>query len=376
MYFIPYLLLSLIFLFLWLVEKRNHKKELSVRFTCLFIFVVFFSFRGFVAWDWISYYDWFNLPNDEQILNVCRDKGFAVFMIIVRFITDDYHVFIFINSIIDLYLLHKIFNEYAKYNYALMFFLYFTLYIDVEMDMLRNIKSILLFFYSLRFVKTNTKIYLILNIVGLLMHSSSIIYFILSLFIFKQFNRRLVLVLFVLGNVLFLTQMGVFSALFRPISSVANLGEFQFIYEAYSNSERYSAQYGVSYGYVEKLISFIFIYSYSSRIIKYDQRLRPLVNMYYFFVLLGFYFSDFMIIVGRGGLLLRFSYIILFPALLQVIRIGQIRKMYIIFISLYLLSRMVLVTNNIMYEYENVLTGAHSFWERKYKVNDYVIDKV
>lgn len=368
-YSIPYLLLSLFYLGIWHFEKRGK----NVSLLCSLTFILFYAFRGFVAWDWLSYYTRFNLPLEFIPEVYPLEQGFAYFCMTIKAIIDDYHVFVFVSSMVDLYLLNKILSRYSKGNLSLMFFFFVVFYTSAEMDLMRNIKSILLFYYSLEYVRKKKIIcFWLLNLLGLSFHSSSIIFLLLGLFIFRSWNRKIILLLFIIGNVLFLQQEGIFTLLFQKLAGYIDIGIYEVIYEGYANSDKYSSQYGISFGYIERTLSFILIYKNYKRILETDERMLPLVNIFYVFIFINLFFSDFMIVIDRGGMLFRFSYILLCPSLYNSINFIPLKKCYLYFIVIFSLTRLHVFTNNVFYDYENILFGAKTYIERKSIIEKYI----
>ncbi len=371
-YSFPYIFIALLFLFLWFFYEKRGKNVSAI---CSIIFIFFYGFRGFVAWDWMSYYTRFGLPVEFIPDVYSSELGFAWTCIIIKSILDNYHFFIFVLTIIDLWLLFEIFKRYAKRNIALMFFFFVVFYTPSEFDLLRNIKSILLFYFSLKyfFEKKYLK-YILINLIGLSFHTSSIIYLFISIIIFRPLNRKLIFLLFILGNVLFLKQEGIFTLIFEKISSIYDIGIYQVLFDSYLNSDKFSSQYGISFGYVERFISFVLVYKYYNLIVLKNKELYPVVNLFYFFVFINLYFSDLTIVVERIGNLFRFSYVILCPIIYESINLRFLKKAYISFIIIFSITRFHIFTNNIFYDYENILFGAKSYIERKALIEKYIED--
>ena len=371
-YSLPYIILALLFLIIWFFFEKRGK---NVSAFCSIIFIFFYGFRGFVAWDWMSYYTRFNLPVEFITDVYSSELGFAWTCIIIKSIFDNYHFFIFVLTIIDLWLLFKIFKRYAKRNIALMFFFFVVFYTPSEIDLLRNFKAILLFYFSLQYYIDRKYLkYILINLIGLSFHSSSIIYLVISFIIFRQLNRKLILLLFIIGNVLFLKQEGIFTLIFEKISSIYDIGIYQVLFDGYLNSDKFSSQYGVSFGYIERLISFVFVYKFYNLIISKDKKREPVINLFYSFIFINLYFSDLTIVVERMGNLFRFSYIILCPVIYDSINLKFLKKTYLGFIIIFSITRFHVFTNNIFYEYENILFGAKSYFERKALIEKYIDD--
>ncbi|UYI80136.1 MAG: EpsG family protein [Fusobacterium varium] len=87
--------------------------------------------------------------------------------------------------------------------------MYFGIHgIALEIDMMRNIKSILLFLCSIKYIKERKPVvFIALNILGMMFHSSSAIYFPMYFILNIKWNRKFILGLFVLGNIYYLSNL-------------------------------------------------------------------------------------------------------------------------------------------------------------------------
>ena len=164
---IPYLIF---FLFLFLSqfsikEISGIKKNINTYFSFIFFLFVVFLFiglRGFVENDWMGYYPMYTkLPvsfsaflkdyySSESYLY--KDIGFSLFAFICKTICPNYFFFQFISFLIDFIILYYAFESLKSENIILNFLFFFLFSgIQIEIDLLRNSKSIALFMLSLQF---------------------------------------------------------------------------------------------------------------------------------------------------------------------------------------------------------------------------------
>ena len=121
-YAVPYMLLLAAFYFLAYQEQRSiaaKRNRQTLHIWCGVLFLFFFGLRGFVGWDWHSYYplfesipSLFHLSSSEFDTSELIEPGYIIYVAFVKLFTDNYHVFIFISVLIDFLLLHKIFKRY------------------------------------------------------------------------------------------------------------------------------------------------------------------------------------------------------------------------------------------------------------------------
>ena len=129
-----------------------------------------------------------------------------------------------------------------------MLFLGFSLII-LETDLFRNIKSLLLFLISLKYIveQKPTKFF-ILNVIGLTMHWSSLfmlpMYFILK----KQISLKAFIITFIIGNIFILGNVHFIKPVLLFVSEYLNEDTASRIL-FYTNHKLYAQKYEISYGY-------------------------------------------------------------------------------------------------------------------------------
>lgn len=205
-YSIPYIVFIMFLLFFSidgnvLVKKNDFYKSLNclVCFFFLLLSIVFIGCRGFVEADWYYYLPYFertpSLFDGQEKIDYFFETnaweiGYALFNILCKTFFKDYLVYQFVCFIIDFIILHFFFKEYCGKYYFLGWTLFWIFQGFVfEIIIIRNTKSIMLFLISVKYAQ-NKKIlkYMLLNIFGILFHSSAIIY--LPLYFFFQLKRN------------------------------------------------------------------------------------------------------------------------------------------------------------------------------------------
>jgi len=371
-YSLPYVLLVVFYLGLSVFQlgmplEENTRKYLN--FLAIIIYILFFGFRGFVGWDWYNYYPYFtNLPT---ISNFIPEKnryelGFSLFSVLIKSINSDYNFYILINCIVNITLLSIFLKRYVPSNlfaFSLVTFIVMEGFI-LEVNLLRNIKSVLLFLISLRYIE-NRKFFkfLILNLLGILFHWSAIIYLPLYFFLHKKVDLRVYFFIFILGNVIYLLQIQYVKPIVIFIASLMGkvaIGKA----EGYMASTIFGAQYGITLGYLEPVATSLLIMFYYNKLISKSKSNILFINSFFIFFIVYFFFSEISIIVNRVGILFFFSYWILWP---QIINISEKLTKYLLFffMAIYLNMRIVSMTNNVLYKYDNIMfKNCQSYQER------------
>ena len=295
-YSFPYLLLLLYYVVLMFLEFRNIKfgKDTKyIEWAAIIGFVFFFGLRGFVNTDWLIYYNMFNsLPTlwggdlgavfttdftedfvtDASIDQAGIELGFIFGSVFIKSIIPDYYVWVFINTVIDVILLHLFFKRYSSY-YTLSF-IFFLVFggLAIELNLMRNIKALLLFLLSIKYIQERRLLpYLLMNGAGLLFHSSALLFLPLYFFLQREWPKWLIWTIFIVGNILFLLQIPYLKPLILSVSDVLG-GRFAVKAKLYLASDLYAKSVGVGLGYFERVGTFLLADSYCQKRTKSGQR--------------------------------------------------------------------------------------------------------
>jgi len=369
----PYILLIVFLLAIAAIEifiKFDKKSIQLLNSIAGLTFILFFGFRGLIGWDWHSYFPFYKaLPTIFQFNSMERiyEPGFCLFASLIKTINPSYHFFIFINTLIDFILLHIFYKRYLPpYLYAFAFAIFIVMGgLVFELDLLRNIKGLLLFLVSIRYIE-NRKIipFLILNLIGLSFHWSSIIFFPLYFFIHKKIDLRALIAVAIIGNIIYLFQIEFIKPFVQFIAGF--LGEtVQIKTEIYMNASILNEAYGITIGYIERLFTTILVLFYYHKLTEKSGANTIFINSFFIFFVFFFYFSELSILVSRLARLFCFSYWIIWPALIDC---SNNTVKYMLFVSLAIYSNLKIAraTNNVFYKYDNVIYGYHQeFKERE-----------
>ena len=262
-YSIPYLILTLILFILYLIEVKKAKfGSLSPKgaiWVAYILMWLFIGFRGHIMSDFISYYpyyieypDLFHLSK-EDFLNTF-EPGFNLYTATIHLLTDNYFIWVAINTLLDLVVLFWFFKKYCNsVILPLIFFIAFNGLL-MEFNLFRNMKAFDLFLLSIPYLQNRKLVpYFILNILGITFHTSSIIYLPLY-FILNHSNSKYILWGgFILANVVFIFNLGIIGSVINNLSIIQDLN-------AYDKITRYASrgtEFKFSIGYFERTIGFL-----------------------------------------------------------------------------------------------------------------------
>lgn len=400
-YSIPYLLFLLYLAALAFMEFRALKFERDIKFirwAAIGGFVFFFGLRGFVFSDWALYYPMFDkiqtlwdggltsvlsqdftedFETDVSYGKTGMEMGFIYFTVFFKSLIPNYFAWVFFNVVIDIILLNIFIKRYSPY-YVLSIILFLIFGgILIECNLMRNIKSILLFLISLKYLQERKIIpYMALNLLGVLFHTSAILFFPLYFFLHKECPRWLMWTIFIVGNVLTLLQISYLEPLMLSFADVIG-GRLGVQIKIYLASDLYSQAYGLSIGYLERVLTFLFLIFFQKKLIDRKSHNKIFINAYILYFIVFFFFSEIMVAVERLSYLFVFAYWIIYPELLALVE-DVVRKLFLFLVLTFFCALKLISMNSVVFsKYDNLLFGIESFEERSQRVYndlDFYID--
>lgn len=379
-YSVPYLfffffLVGLAFYEFWLINQG--KSKVYLRFILILAFILFIGLRGFMYTDVISYYklfdtlpslwnfDWVAIENLEER----REWGFLAYMILVKSVFPDYLFFQLVSFLIDIFVLDYFFRRYAKY-YALGFIIFFIFSgLIIEVNLMRNVKAILLFLYSIRFVEERKPFYYILvNLCGCLFHISSLFYIPLYWLLVANYPKYFLYFVFVAVNVVYLFQISFVAPLLLFMGKVVG-GQLQLIVEAYLASDVFTYSRGISIGYLERFFTALLILLYYKNM---SARMRIFANLFLLYFVSYSLFSDLVIMIQRFSLLFIIGYWIVIPYLYSTLKNYRYKWIFFLFIVGYGSIKLLMGQRNILMEYHHCFFDTTTIEAYQNKVYTYL----
>lgn len=368
-YSIPYVLLILFFgisaFYFNSAEDETSKNKITI--ASLVVFFIFFGFRGFIFSDWISYYPYFNNCDIDDVIHFefgnpdYMEPGFTLLCVICHAIFDDFQFFVFVSTLIETILLYRFINKRIdNLPLALAIFLVFEGFMIV-VNLMRNAISILVFLNALDFLKNRKPIpYFACCILALSFHYSAILYFPLYFFFHRGYNKWIFLGIFIACNVVFLSRISIFLKIITMLGIGGELLENKI--EAYTEM---GSGFGISIGYLERLMTGFLVFCYYNKLKEIREENTIFINALLAYFIAFFLFSEFSEISKRISTLFAFSYWILWIDLIKCFSIENNKKLFIGFLSIYCLMKVVGITKLPDMEYENVLLGNTSTYEQR-----------
>jgi hypothetical protein len=363
----------------------SHDNIINYKYTTIFqqisvitILLIFFGFRGYIMIDWIRYYQFYaDLPTLFDDHNLIKkiigagslngrliERGFLVYMIICKTISANYFFFQFISSIIDLYILFLFFKREIP-DYLILGFVFFFLFdgFQLEMQLLRNAKSMLLFLISIKYIKEKKIIkFLILNCIGTLFHITSLLYIPLYFIINKNIKRSVLFTVFIIGNIIYLLRI---EWLKQVLSHISFPGRVGYLINMYLTSQRYSVSHGIGIvGYLERSFTFLLVYFFSKKLTNIDNNNNIYINLLYLYLFIYLHFSEMYIFIARVVSLFVFSYWIIYPKIYSLIS-KKMKYIFIMLLFIYGGVKLAEKCNKVYFLYDSTIMPHKSFQERE-----------
>lgn len=367
MFFLPYIFLAFVLFFLYLNEKgRIHvfsrKSAIWIAYIIMWAFV---GLRGHMNSDFIVYYPYFEKIPDifhfssKYLTSQGFEIGFNIYTSIIKTITPNYFAWVAINTLIDFIVFAWFFR---KYTYSMILPLIFMIAfqgVSMEFNLYRNIKGVDCFLLSVPFLLQRRILpYMLLNLLGTMFHSSSLLYFFAYFFINREMKPWFMWTSFIVANIIFIFGVEIISEIFNNIPVIKSLRAYDKI-AFYKNS---GDTIKFSVGYFERLATYVLFTCYYTKMVKDNKANRFFYNCYWCYYCFFLIFYEVQVFVERVPLLFIFSYWILYPALLRCKT--KYRKFIQVYVFLLVLLKIGMTFKGVDSKYENVLTGITPYNER------------
>jgi len=389
-YSIPYIILVLFYLALAAVypgpekiKEEDGKLRTRLNVLAVAVFFLFFGFRGFIGDDWTNYYWMYDRCSAESssdfiksMEDIACEPGFFLLILFCKTISGGSYLFFqLVCTAITLFLLYRFLKKYVE-NIPLGFVLYIIMGgFVMSTNLMRNSISILLFANAIHYI-TNRKAlpYYLICVLAVFFHYSSLVYFPLYFFFHKQCPKWLFVVVFCVLNVVFLAHIQFTTPLL--LSLVGYFGEaYEKIVESYVEGKYGDMATGISIGYLERLLTAFLMFCYYDKIIKCRKENVVFVNCAIAFFFLNFFFYEFSVFAGRLANDFVMFYWVLWPVFIESFSVKNNKLLFVGFLGLYSVMKIIGLTNLETLRYDNYLTGAQTYEERLYIHQKYEDDE-
>ena len=367
-YSVPYCLAFIFILFLEFYPKPCgvvNAKYVPCLSVLLFL-LVFIGFRGFIVTDWVSYYPYFeeNVPSFfdggkvEKFINGWPwEKGFLVYSVAMKSICPDYFFFQFFSFLFDLIAVHITFRRYVQKKYIPLAYAVFFVFqgFVMEVNLLRNSKAIVLFMLSIPYLQNRKFLkYAVLNVIGGMFHVSGFLYIPLYFVLNRNFNRKFIFAVFLIGNLFFFCRIKFIALMLSAVAPFLGGTRFGSMISAYGLLSDKFSSYSIGIGFLERTLTFFVVFKFQNRILRANREVRAFINLLYIFLFCYLYLSEVQILIERITMLFVIGYWIVFPAVYG--ELSKNRKLlFTVILLFYGILKMLVQCDEPNYSYTNVL---------------------
>lgn len=381
-YSFPYLLVALILFFLYKKEMRNvnnFKNAACYRNVAFFLMLIFIGLRGHLHNDFATYYLYFDkIPNIFNLsINTFTDTrplfepGFIFYTSLCKTLVNNYFVWVFINTLIDLCVFRAIFKKICTSQILPFFFLLVYHGLALEFNYYRTAKSFDLFLLSIPFLlQRRFKAYCFINLLGSLFHSSSILYILFYPLLSKKISIKAAWGLVIVVNVLYWGNIHVTTSLINMMGIFGN----DFIFNKLISYQESGLAYKFSFGYFERTFSILLSICLYDRLLEKNKNNYLVFNCLLLYYCVHLFFSDVFVLAERISVLFAFSYWLIYTNIFNLK--FKFRQIIVLFVVLLSLSKITIGCNNITNYYDNVLWGTMSYDRRVSNLESWAISEL
>lgn len=363
---IPYILLITFYGFMawWYQSAHAIKAHMLNIIVCLTVTLVFWGFRGFCFYDWVSYYPIYNDIKNSYSFSLTFEPGFTFLMIVCKAIYNNWHFFVFICTCINLTLLTRfLYRHTDNLPLGLMFFtamggLFFMT------DLMRNSIAFFIFINSLGYIRErNCLKYMVSCVLAISFHYSAILYIPLYFFLNRKISKWIFAGLFFIGCIIFAFHIPIFANSLSLIIGIINPDlelKVRFYLLEIANKTP-----GLDIVFFERLFTGIMVFCFIEKLRALRKDANIFINCILLYFVFSFYFGEFVTLSTRMALLFVCGYWIVWIDLIKCFSISNNRRLYILIISVYCVLRMIGLTKSVLANYDNILINSESYQTRQ-----------
>lgn len=372
LYAYPYLLLLLAYGMLAVLAhafKGQSVRTMYVEALALALYVFFFGFRGYVLYDWSSYYREFSvLPSFGTLFTMPLKKwafepGFTIFCVALKSIYANYFFMQFTCAIINMVLLARFFRRYTD-NMPLAFVMYLTMGgFVLSIDLMRNSISIFLFINAIELiVKKRLLPFVAVCAFAGMFHSSAWAYIPLYFVINRSYNRNLLLAIFVVANAIYVLHIPVLKSVIMLFVGILAPSARQYI-DYYLTMDATTGSV-LSIGYLERLLTGVLMFCYYNKLKDIRPGNNVFVNSLFIYLVLFLGLSEFKTISSRVANLFVYGYWIVWMDFLKCFYYRNNRYLFIGFLSIYCMLKTFSGYKFALSQYNNILIHVEDYDDR------------
>ena len=327
---IPYVVVFLFFASLIIPYHRSdEKKRQIIIWICLTVLVLFFGLRGPIGDDYFNYKSYYESLNLSDI--IVFGPGFWGLNAVFGFLHLPFQCLLFFITLVSNLLLIR-FVKRADINAPLMLMISFAMGgIANQIDFIRNFLSIMLFVNSIDFIfDKNPRKYFLLNIIGMTIHYSSVIFIPLYWLLNRDYKQKTYIIFYITVTLLSFLNI-------QFLSFIPDTDNESYLGHLHEYIGRYSTiTISFSLGNVERILTGL------AACLCYRQLSQTkygiiAINSFMLYAMFYGVFSGYAVLGTRLANLFVYSHWLLWPLLVQAMPKRSMRYFSIGFAGIYML---------------------------------------
>ncbi len=309
----------LLFTFFGILAFTEHSKigksQLDFEIVISFLVLLFFyGLRYNVGIDWYDYNVFFNQVEPINLVILGKSAapyfygsefqimeiGYRLLNSIFKTLGGSFQSLIFIIALFNLTSLYSfLYTQKIKFKFTLLT-IFISLAMFREFDVFRQSISFYIFLYSLKYLNTNLKIYILINLVGSLFHLSSIIFILIIPILKIKFSRSTLIIILTLYLATFFIAIPILTLLLKIGESFQILSPLLVKVLSFYKYLNYSRGLGLTISLPCIILFILAVYKYNIYE-QLDENSRILVNLFFCYLILTILGSEIEEVVSRIG---------------------------------------------------------------------------
>lgn len=371
-YSVPYLLLIGFYgvMALWYSQTKNVYSRPWNIVLCFVITLLFWGFRGFCFYDWMSYYPMFLKSGIENFSSNIGtvEPGFCVLMTACKELYDNYIFFAFICSFINLALLSNFLIKHTdNYPLALLISTIFGCFY-LFTDLMRNALAVFIFINAIDYIRERKPVkYFLLVALSISFHYSAALFIPLYFFAYKKPSKKVFGCIFFVGVILYVLNISLFANLSSFLLGFVNPDMEEKV--RYYLDEVAAKSPGINFVFLEQVFTGVLVLCYMDKLRELREDANIYINCILLFFVMTFMLHEFVTLSMRMSILFGVGYWIVWMDLLKCFNFANNRRLFILFICLYSFLRIWGHTRNPLAEYNNMLINPETYQARQAMFN-------
>lgn len=324
-------LFAILFLILINICMKKSKYKINLYPVIVIILILYSGLRYNYSFDYENYLIHFNEINSlSSVISTGFEKGYSLLIFVFKILGFGFNTFLLFIAFLSIKMKEKVFNRLSVFPEISLLIYFLLFYVSNDVEQIRHGISISFCFYSLIFLyKSDKKSNIIsfsLIILGVLFHTSAMLFIPVYFIKDKVFSKKKYFIYFVISILLSFINFYDFIVIFNDI----------FLHSQYI-TQKISIYASNKHSFVSLtlLIKCVTLCIFGIYVFDYKNKLhRLLFNTYYIGILYTILLSSIPILVARGTAYMRYSELLMIPMYIQNIKNKENKKIHILIITL------------------------------------------